>query len=111
MLLVVVGEMSFNPKMLRWEGNEQILRDFDAVVASSSRPALITNLSGQAPSTPVNGQSSATTLQVVGSMLFDPIKVCWVHQFGDALEEDPFAAIDELETLDEEEGKGSGTIK
>ena len=48
------------------------------------------------------------TPKVVGSMLVDPIEVCWVHQVRDALEEDPFAAIDELETLDEEEG---GTIK
>ena len=111
MLFVVVGDMFFNPKTLRWEGNEQILRDFDAVVASSSRPALITNLSGQGPTTPVNGQSSATTPKVVGSMLFDPIKMCWVHQLGDAFEEDPFAAIDELEKLDEEEGEGWGTIK
>ena len=60
------------------------------------------NLSGQGPSNPVNGQSSTTIPKVVGSMPFDPIKVCWVHQFGDALEGDPFAAIDELETLDGE---------
>ena len=86
--------MFFNPKTLRWEGNGQILRDFDPAVASSSRLALITNLSSQAPSTVVNGQSSAMT--PVDSMLFDPIKLCWVHQLGDALEEVPFAAIDEL---------------
>src|SRR5258706_4876246 len=103
--------MSFNPKTLRWDGNEQILRDFDAAVASSFRPALITNLSGPGPSTPVNGQSSATTPKVVGSMLFDPVNMCWVHQLGDAFEEDPFAAIDELEKLDEEEEGGWGTIK
>ena len=46
---VVVGDIFFNPKTLRWEGNEQILRDFDVVVASSSRPALVTNLSCQGP--------------------------------------------------------------
>jgi len=102
----VVGDMSFNPRTLRWDGNEQVLRDFDAAVASSSRPALITNLSGQGPSTPVNGQSSATTPKVVGSMLFDPVNMCWVHQLGDAFEEDPFASIDELD-----EGEGWGTIK
>ena len=44
-------------------------------------------------------------------MLLGPIKLCWVHKLGDALEEDPFAAIDELETLDEEEGEEWGTIK
>ena len=103
--------MFFNPKTLRWEGNEQILQDFDAVVASSSRPALITNLSGPGPTSPLNGQSSATTPKVVGSMLFDPVKMCWVHQLGDAFEDDPFATIDALERLDEEEGEGWGTIK
>ena len=44
-------------------------------------------------------------------MLFDAIKLCWVHQLGDALEEDPFAATVELGKLDEEEGEGGGTIK
>ena len=44
-------------------------------------------------------------------MPFDPIKMCWVHQLGDAFEEDPFAAIDELEKLDEEEREGWGIIK
>ena len=59
----------------------------------------------------MNGQPSATTPKVVGSTLFDPIEMCWVHQLGDAFEEAPFAAIDELEKLDEEEGEGWGTIK
>ena len=58
----------------------------------------------------MNGQSSATTPKVEGSMLFDPIKMCWVHQLGDAFEEDPFVAIDQLKKLDEEEGEGWGTI-
>ena len=44
-------------------------------------------------------------------MPFDPIKVCWVHQLDDALEEHAFAAIDQLEKPDEEEGEGWGTIK
>ena len=97
------GRYILHTKTFHWEGNEQILRDFDAVATSSSRPTLTTNLSGQGPSTSVNGQSSATTPKVVGSMLFDPIEMCWVHRLGDAFEEDPFATIDELEKLDEEE--------
>ena len=43
-------------------------------------------------------------------MLLDPIEMCWALQLGDAFEEDPFAAIDELERLDEEEREGWGTI-
>ena len=38
-------------------------------------------------------------------MLFDPIEMCWVHQLGGAFEEDPFAVIDGLAKLDEEEGE------
>ena len=53
----------------------------------------------------MNVQPSATTPQVVGSMLFGPIKMCWVHELGGAFE-DPFAAIDELEKLNEEAGEG-----
>ena len=44
-------------------------------------------------------------------MLFDPIEMCCVHRSGDAFEEDPLEAIDELEKLDEEDGRRWGTIK
>ncbi|KAF8760993.1 cytokinesis regulator, partial [Rhizoctonia solani] len=40
-----VGDMKWNPKTLRWEGNEQVLKEFDAH-AAPSRPALITHLTG-----------------------------------------------------------------
>ncbi|RXK34850.1 hypothetical protein M231_07896 [Tremella mesenterica] len=38
----VVGDMTWNPTTLRWEGNESVLRDFESV-SSSTRPALITH--------------------------------------------------------------------
>ena len=51
--LVAVGDTIFNPDTLHWEGNEQILRDFDAVVASPSRPA-----PRSSPTFPVEGPHS-----------------------------------------------------
>ena len=46
----------------------------------------------------------------MGGMLFNPIKICWVHKLGDAFEED-VRHINELERPDAEEGEGWGTIK
>ncbi|CAH7673900.1 hypothetical protein PPACK8108_LOCUS8802 [Phakopsora pachyrhizi] len=43
------GEMRWNEEDVRWEGNEQVLREFDNVLSSSSRPALISQLSIQSP--------------------------------------------------------------
>ncbi|KDN38272.1 hypothetical protein K437DRAFT_28292 [Tilletiaria anomala UBC 951] len=40
-----VGEMRWNPKSQRWEGNEMDLKSFDEVLGPSARPALITQFS------------------------------------------------------------------
>jgi hypothetical protein len=45
--------MKRNPTTLRWEGNDQVLRDFDTVVGTSTRPALITHLTGSSIGSPV----------------------------------------------------------
>lgn len=87
----VVGEMTWNPKTLRWEGNEGVLRDFD-VAASSARPALITHFTGSsiAPS-PV---AQAPAVRIVGDMKFDPEKMCWVSLLPPEEEEpDPFEGM------------------
>ncbi|KAG8952070.1 hypothetical protein FRC03_012280 [Tulasnella sp. 419] len=106
----VVGDMRWNPQLLRWEGNDSILRDFDS--SSSVRPALITQLTGSsvgALGSP-NGSFSALTngAKVVGDMLFDPVRMCWINQTGD--EEDAFANIDEDDDDWDADGKG-GTIR
>ncbi|GAA5954343.1 hypothetical protein JCM21900_005035 [Sporobolomyces salmonicolor] len=41
----VHGEMTYNPQLQRWEGNESILREFDKVLSTSVRPALISPFS------------------------------------------------------------------
>ena len=68
--------MKWNPQTLRWEGNDQVLRDFDAAVGSSTRPALITHLTGSSIGSPVN--SFAAGARKVGNMMFDPAKMCWI---------------------------------
>ncbi|KAG8803110.1 hypothetical protein FRC17_006273, partial [Serendipita sp. 399] len=108
----VVGEMRWNPKTCRWEGNEQEGRDFENAIKTSTRPALITQLSGSALGSPASGSSSGA--RVVGNMLFDPVKMCWVSQLPPGEEEpDVFADLAD----DEEEDLGSwgmnkgGTIR
>jgi hypothetical protein len=78
-----VKGMLYNPHTFRWEGNENDLTPFDAPASSSStasipphifrekenstpRPALITNI------------NSSQGVQVVGGMVFDPQRMCWL---------------------------------
>ena len=102
--------MRWNAQALRWEGNEGVLRDFDQVIQSSTRPALISQLTGSSTSSalthaagyssPLSPESStllskiASGARVVGDMLFDPVQMRWVHKSGDE-EEDVFAGFDE----------------
>src|SRR3982074_2502207 len=86
--------MWYNPTTFRWEGNENDLSPFDAPTSSPSlsaaslqthvlrdkdgphqyrekenttpRPALITNI------------NSSQNVQVVGGMVFDPQRMCWL---------------------------------
>ncbi|KAI9671141.1 MAG: hypothetical protein M1817_003648 [Caeruleum heppii] len=87
-----VKGMHYNPTLYRWEGNENALAPFDSTptalpprhtsplsnaptLAPSNKPALITNINAASP-----------TVQVVGGMVFDPQRMCWLkmshHQQG-----------------------------
>ncbi|TFK87989.1 hypothetical protein K466DRAFT_489823 [Polyporus arcularius HHB13444] len=102
----VVGEMKWNPTTLRWEGNDQALRDFDA---ASTRPALITNLTGSSIGSPVGSFASGT--RVVGNMILDPNRMCWVSTLHpDEEEPDVFADLADDEDDDDWEARG-GTIR
>jgi hypothetical protein len=93
---------------LRWEGNDQALRDFD-VVATSTRPALITHLTGSSIGSPVN--SFANGARIVGNMIFDPARMCWMSTLPpDEEEPDVFADLADDEEDDGWEAKG-GTIR
>lgn len=110
MPLIVVGEMKWNPSSLRWEGNDQALRDFDIAIGTSTRPALITHLTGSSIGSPVG--SFASGARKVGNMMFDPSRMCWISTLAPEDEEpDVFADLAD----DEEDGDGwetkGGTIR
>lgn len=110
----VVGQMRWNPQTLRWEGNDQELRAFENAIGSSTRPALITKLSGAALGSPVQSGSGMDGARVVGNMLFDPVEMRWVSQLPPEEEEpDVFAdlADDEEEDLGSWSKNKGGTIR
>ncbi|KAF8167774.1 hypothetical protein B0H34DRAFT_682984 [Crassisporium funariophilum] len=106
----VVGDMKWNPQTLKWEGNDQVLRDFDIVVGTSIRPALITHLTGSVMGSPMG--SFASGARIVGNMVFDPTRMCWISTLPpDEDEPDVFANLaDDEEDGDAWESKG-GTIR
>lgn len=63
-----VNGMHYNPKTFRWEGNETQMQEFDTAPPKSPKPApaLITNV------------SATQNAQVVGGMVFDPQRMCWL---------------------------------
>ncbi|KAI0756689.1 hypothetical protein C8Q80DRAFT_1116102 [Daedaleopsis nitida] len=99
----VVGEMKWNPTTLRWEGNDQALRDFDA---ASTRPALITHLTGSSIGSPVG--SFASGARVVGNMIFDPQRMCWISALD---EEEPDVFADLADDEDDDWEARGGTIR
>lgn len=106
----VIGEMKWNPQTLRWEGNDHVLRDFDVAIGTSMRPALITHLTGSAMGSPVG--SFKPGARIVGNMVFDPTRMCWVSTLPPEEDEpDVFANLaDDEEDGDAWESK-SGTIR
>lgn len=91
--------MKWNPQTLRWEGNDQVLRDFDATIGTSTRPALITHLTGSTMGSPVNSLNAGA--RKVGNMMFDPSRMCWVSMLPPEEEEpDVFANLADDEDSD-----------
>lgn len=100
-----VGDMKWNPQIMRWEGNDQVLRDFDATVGTSTRPALITHLTGSSMGSPAN--SFAAGARKVGNMMFDPSRMCWISMLPPEEEEpDVFANLADDEDSDDWDAKG-----
>lgn len=118
---IIEKGMTFNPQTLRWEGNENSLAPFELgpllptptpnthdaqqtsyltarpPPPSPPRPALIT---------PLASDYSNQNIKVVGGMVFDPRRMCWLKlRPGDSRnnspsvtedEEDPFAGLEDL---------------
>ena len=98
--------MRWNPQTLRWEGNDHILRDFDMAVGTSTRPALITHITGSSIGSPLG--SFASGARIVGNMVFDPRRMCWVSTLPPEEDEpDVFANLaDDEEDSEVWESKG-----
>ena len=122
--------MQYNPETFRWEGNENELEPFEVPAfhppdsptgsPSGKPPALITNV----------GQSGG--VQVVGEMVFDPRRMCWLkmaptkgqEQYNNAGsrsggvssvqledEEDVFAGLEDLKEEDERSSFGVREVR
>lgn len=122
-LVTALKGMQYNPSTFRWEGNENALAGFDALASPKSpktAPALITNV------------GAMQGVQVVGGMVFDPRRMCWLKLAatqpgteGVAVvdeDEDPFAGLEDLKdnvsksrgpqatkTYDSNEGDGAAS--
>ncbi|KAJ1311109.1 hypothetical protein OPQ81_009610 [Rhizoctonia solani] len=104
-----VGDMRWNPKTLRWEGNEQVLKEFETH-AAPSRPALITHLTGSSIGGLMSptGSMLASGARIVGNMLFDPVRMCWISRLPPEEDEpDVFAGLADDEGDDWEDKAGT----
>jgi hypothetical protein len=83
--------MQYNPNTYRWEGNENEVAEFDALNGPKSpkvAPALITNI------------GTIKGAQVVGGMVFDPRRMCWLKLASAQPDADKVTVIhDELEDV------------
>lgn len=76
--------MTYYPGSNQWEGNDSELHIFDSIPTSSSvRPALITqpSLTGFSST-----ESNGGTVKVVGDMMFDTERMCWVSTLDDEVD-------------------------
>lgn len=110
-------DMQWNPTLFRWEGNENALAPFDAPLQAPHSPKTITGGSGMKAAPALIASVGVTKgVQVVGGMVFDPQRMCWLKMAPshghnqssgtsskpmspDAIEEeeDPFAGLDDLD--------------
>jgi hypothetical protein len=111
--------MYYNPYTFRWEGNENDLTSFDAPASSPSTTSIPAHAFKEGPniyrekenSTPrpalIQNVNSSQNVQVVGGMVFDPQRMCWLKMpsqqaknksdAGDTM--DGFDAFDEDEDV------------
>ncbi|KAJ1569115.1 hypothetical protein HK405_009653, partial [Cladochytrium tenue] len=72
----VVGNMRYDPVNHRWDGNEEEALEFESRTSRPAKPrakpALITN----------KGMSNKVAL-AIGTMIFDPVKMCWIGNEDD----------------------------
>ncbi|RKO85223.1 hypothetical protein BDK51DRAFT_38708 [Blyttiomyces helicus] len=102
----VIGEMTYNPTLQKWEGNERALLAFDR--PAPTRPALITPLSllhRQSLVQTASPLTSPTSEAVAGKkMMFDPVAMRWVGNEG----EEEGRVFEEIGEVGAESCRGEG---
>lgn len=110
--------MQWNPTLFKWEGNENALTSFDPPAQPPHSPKHVMG-SGSlkvAPALIANVGATKGSVQVVGGMVFDPQRMCWLKmapsyasrqhsatgsnpRSPETIEEDedPFAGLDDLD--------------
>lgn len=103
--------MHFDVKTCRWEGNNEDLRRFDSAGYGPSYGIYNNSINHHGnfghsphPSTIGNGGKtpgliafiSPNEIKVVGDMVFDPARMCWISIREDE-EEDPFEGLDDMD--------------
>lgn len=84
-----VNGMHYNPVSYRWEGNENLVDDFDTSAPKSPKPspALITNV------------GAMQNVQVVGGMVFDPQRMCWLKMAPSQPGKDGVVAVEDEDDI------------
>ena len=83
--------MHYNPTLYRWEGNENALAPFDAPLPPPAHTSPLgsqarlqpagsnkADMAGQRPALITNITTASPSVQVVGGMVFDPQRMCWL---------------------------------
>ncbi|KAH8791273.1 hypothetical protein F5882DRAFT_353073 [Hyaloscypha sp. PMI_1271] len=78
-----VKGMYYNPYTYRWEGNENDLTPFDAPASSPSTASVPSHMFREKENTTprpalIQNVNSSQNVQVVGGMVFDPQRMCWL---------------------------------
>lgn len=92
--------MVYNPATYCWEGNDNDLCAFDTVTSSPSASSQPHNLSTPRPALITNA-SASQGVKIVGGMVFDPHRMCWLKVASEPNQDDDF--MDGFNALDDEE--------
>jgi hypothetical protein len=111
-VITAVKGMYYNPYTYRWEGNENDLTPFDAPASSPSTASVPSHMFREKENTTprpalIQNVNSSQNVQVVGGMVFDPQRMCWLKlpppsqqhksEAGDTM--DGFDAFDDEEDV------------
>ncbi|PMD56297.1 uncharacterized protein K444DRAFT_654456 [Hyaloscypha bicolor E] len=105
-----VKGMYYNPYTYRWEGNENDLTPFDAPASSPSTASVPSHMFREKENTTprpalIQNVNSSQNVQVVGGMVFDPQRMCWLKlpAAPQNNRSEPGDTIDRFDAFDDEE--------